>query len=106
MAQAQARATRIRVLTQDTSCAGSVQVTATTEFADLREDAGDYRRRKQVSQPMPPSQGRVAPVAFALFLCGGSRGSTAEERRLSQRASSESQGGRASQSELSGIPIS
>jgi hypothetical protein len=35
---------------------------ATTELADLREDPGDRRRRKQVSQPMPPSQGRVAPV--------------------------------------------
>jgi hypothetical protein len=50
----------------------------------MLEDPGDRRRRKQVSQPIPPFQ-------------GGSRGSTADEQRLSQRASS--QGGRASQSE-------
>jgi hypothetical protein len=87
MAHVQARETRIRVLqltnslprcaphtlpppppgsTQDTSCAGSVQVTATTELADLLEDPGYRRPRKQVRQPMKPSQ-------------GGSDGSTAEE---------------------------
>jgi hypothetical protein len=56
----------------------TVQVTATTELAGLLEDPGNHLLRKQASQPMP---------------CV----STAEERRLSQRASS--QGVRASQSE-------
>jgi hypothetical protein len=76
---------------------------ATTELADLREDPGDRWRRKQVSQPMQPSQ-------------GGAGCSTAEERRLSQRAPSqgrEAGPSRAEQGEagftgqqLSGIPIS
>ncbi len=58
---------------QDISCAGSVQVTATTELAELLEDLGNHLRQKQVIQSMQVSQGGA--------------GGLLEEGCLSQQAS-------------------
>ncbi len=60
-------------------CPGHCHHRSGTELAKLLEDPGCFRqRRKQVSQPMQASQGGAS--GFKL---------TAEEQRLSQRASSQ-----------------
>jgi hypothetical protein len=113
MAQVQARATRIRALQPKNALPArespspslptaprrtqAVQVTATTELMELLEDPGNRLRRKQVSQPMPPSQ-------------GGSRGTTAQKERLSFIAGRQGLAERGEASftgqQLSGIAIS